>query len=143
MQARCDAGKKTVSAPPAENSSQREVGRGGIQDEIEDWLKTQSHRAWWDCKRSDRKTTSRTGVPDFVGVFSGWAFGMEVKRPGKKPTTDQLGELAWMRKAGARTAVVYSKQDAVDFLLGLSGENAVAANPLNSDHREPCQPIRD
>lgn len=91
-----------------------------IQEEIEGWLRTQVHRAWWDRKRMDKPTTSRKGVPDFIGTFAGVAFGLEVKRPGEKPTTDQLGELAWMRKAGAQTAVVFSKDEAVEFFLSLA-----------------------
>lgn len=91
-----------------------------IQEQIEAWLRTQVHRAWWDRKRMDKPTTSRKGVPDFIGTFAGVAFGLEVKRPGEKPTTDQLGELAWMRKAGAQTAVVFSKDEAVEFFLSLA-----------------------
>lgn len=90
-----------------------------IQESIEQWLKTQSHRCWWDRKRMDVPTTSREGIPDFIGSFVGIPFGMEVKRPGEKPSVDQLGELAWMRKAGAQTAVVFSCEEAKDFLLGL------------------------
>ena len=91
-----------------------------IQEEIEQWLRTQVHRAWWDRKRMDVATTSRKGVPDFIGSFAGVPFGLEVKRPGEKPTTDQLGELAWMRKAGAATAVVFSRDEAVAFFLSLT-----------------------
>lgn len=97
----------------------KETGKGGIQEKIEDYLKSQSHRAWWDVKRTDKRTTSRVGIPDFVGVFDGVAFGLEVKRPGNKPTIDQLGELAWMSKAGAKTAIVYSLEEAVEFFKGL------------------------
>lgn len=97
-------------------SAQLEVGTGGIQDDIEQWLKTQSHRAWWSRSRTDKATTNRIGTPDFVGVFAGKAFALEVKRPGKKPTTEQLGELAWFRKAGGIAAVVYSKDQAEAFL---------------------------
>jgi hypothetical protein len=96
-----------------------------IQEEIESYLRSICHIAWWDRKRMDMATTSRKGVPDFVGCIMvsdmiskrtyGVPFGLEVKRSGEKPTTDQLGELAWMRKAGARTAVVFSKEEAVEF----------------------------
>jgi hypothetical protein len=123
MQARIDASRKTICENlEAPKSSQREVGKGGIQDEIEAWLKTQAHRCWWTVSRTDKATTNRVGTPDFVGVFCGVAFGIEAKRPGKKPTVDQLGELMWMRKAGARTAVVYSKDEAVEFLTSLLPE---------------------
>lgn len=124
MQAKLNRSRSNLceNLSTAKASSQKEVGAGGIQEQIENWLKTQSHRAWWDCKRSDLKTTSRIGVPDFVGVFAGVSFGMEVKRPGRKPTPEQLGELAWMAKAGAKTKVVYSVDEAIYFLLGLVKE---------------------
>jgi len=88
-----------------------------IQQEIEDWLMTQVHQCWWDRKRMDRPTTSRVGVPDFVGSWRGRAFGLEVKKPGGKPSTEQQGELAWMRKAGAVVGVVFSKEEAVEFFM--------------------------
>lgn len=98
---------------------QMEVGSGGIQDEIEQWLKSQSHQAWWTRSRTDKATTNRIGTPDFVIFFKSVCVGIEVKRPGKKPTTEQLGELAWMRKAGAKTLVAYSVDDVKKFLLEL------------------------
>ncbi len=103
----------------------RPILEAEIQQQIDDFLKTQSHRCWWDRKRMDQKTSSRIGVPDFVGTITaapgsiGIPFGIEVKRPGQKPTPEQLGELAWMQKAGAKTAVVFSCDEAKDFLLGL------------------------
>lgn len=103
----------------------RPILEAEIQDQIEAWLKTQSHRCWWDRKRMDKATTSRSGVPDFVGTITastgliGVPFGIEVKRPGQKPSVEQIGELAWMQKAGAKTAVVFSCDEVKDFLLGL------------------------
>jgi len=139
MQARCDGARKNIVRNLGD-PAQKETGKRGIQSDIEEWLKTQSHRAWWDVKRTDQRTTSRIGVPDFIGVFAGVPFGLEVKAHGKKPTTEQLGELAWMRKAGAKTKVVYSKDEAVEFFLGLVKENAAvgipqttAAHPSNEE----------
>lgn len=129
MQERCDRGMKKPQPHQApqmvskENPPGREVGKGGTQDQIEEWLMTQSHRAWWDRKRTDKATTSRKGVPDFVGVISGISFGVEVKRPGEKATIDQLGELAWLRKAGAKTAIVFSKDEAVEFFNNITNEH--------------------
>lgn len=113
------AAKRTEVAQQTRAEAKRgqmEVGSGGIQDEIEQWLKSQSHRAWWSRSRTDKATTNRIGTPDFVGVFAGKPFALEVKRPGKKPTTEQLGELAWFKKAGGIAAVVYSKDQAEAFL---------------------------
>ena len=97
----------------------RPILEAEIQEGVEQWLKTQSHHCWWDRKRMDKPTSSRLGVPDFIGAFAGIPFGMEIKRPGQKPSAEQLAELAWMRKAGAQTAVVFSVEEAKDFLLGL------------------------
>ncbi len=118
MQARLQKNLKRPTVEP--DKTVREIGKGGIQDQIEEYLKSHVPKAWWDRKRTDRATTSRLGVPDFQGVFHGIAFAIEVKRPGEKPTTEQLGELKWLELAGARTAVVYSKQEAVDFFDKLS-----------------------
>jgi hypothetical protein len=154
MQDRCNRGMKKLQPQTSDHittrSDQKEVGRDGIQEQIESWLMTQSHRAWWDCKRTDRATTSRKGVPDFVGVFAGVAFGIEVKKPGGKPTIDQLGELTWMRKAGAKTAVVYSKEDAVNFFNSIINEKSNStiegpgvATPAETRHPDRVSPEAD
>lgn len=114
MQMRLNRGKQAVASDEAPK-----IPENKIQEAIEDYLKTQSHHCWWDRKRMDVPTTSRKGIPDFVGVFRGIAFGLEVKRPGKKATTEQLGELLWMAKAGAKTAVVFSLEEAITFFRGL------------------------
>ena len=82
-------------------------------------MKLQIPHIWWDRKRTDKATTSRIGVPDIVGVYKCRSFALEVKRPGQKPTMEQLGELKWLELAGAKTAVVFSKDEAVKFLEGL------------------------
>ena len=89
-----------------------------IQDEIEDWLRSQSHRCWWSRSRMDKPTTGRVGVPDFLICFEGWFVAVEVKRPGNKPTTEQRGELAWIRKAGGIECVATSLGE-VQALIGL------------------------
>lgn len=118
IQARLDASKKKPKSEFAPDAGP-EVGSGGIQDQIEQFLKSHMPHCWWDCKRYDVRTTSRPGVPDFVGVFYGVAFAIEVKRKGKKPTPEQLGELMWFELAGGRKIVAYSKDEAVAFLEGL------------------------
>lgn len=118
MQARLSKSKPQTSAG-VQKQTVREVGKGGIQDQIETWLKTQVPNCWWDRKRTDKKTTSRVGTPDFCGVYRGVAFALEIKRPGEKPTTEQLGELKWLELAGAKTKIVFSKDEAVEFLTAL------------------------
>ena len=107
-------------APVPQNADTiKEVGNGGIQDKIEEWMKTQIPNIWYDIKRSDLPTTSRKGVPDITGVFHGVPFSIEVKRKGSKPTQEQLGELRWLELAGAKTIIAYSVEEAVEFLKGL------------------------
>lgn len=115
MQARL---QRKAPAQPEERpkSKQRE---DAIQEDIEDYMKTLTPRLWWDRKRMDKPTTSRCGVPDFIGCFHGVPFAMEVKRPGEKPTMQQSGELMWLGKAGAATAVVHSRDEAIQFLMSL------------------------
>lgn len=111
--------QKNLKSDKPASSLQKEVGAGGIQSEIEAYLKSLGFDIWYDLKRSDKKTTSRVGTPDLVGVYRGKAFAMEVKRPGGKPTAEQLGELMWLERAGAKTAVVYSVTEAINFLKSL------------------------
>ena len=92
----------------APTQSRDERMESEIQDEIETWLRIQSHRCWWHRSRMDKPTTARVGVPDFLICFEGWFIGIEVKRPGKKPTIEQRGELAWIRKAGGIECVATS-----------------------------------
>jgi len=117
LQGRIDAGRlKGKPQPPA---THKEVGKGGIQSQIEEWMKSKFPSLWYDVKRSDKATTSRIGVPDYVGFYHGVGFAMEVKAKGNKPTAEQLGELMWADRAGAKTRVVYSKDEAVEFLESL------------------------
>ena len=107
-------------APAPQNADTiKEVGKGGIQDKIEEWMKTQIPNIWYDIKRTDIPTSSRCGIPDVVGVYRGKSFAIEVKRKGGKVTQGQLGELRWLELAGAKTIIAYSVEEAVEFLKKL------------------------
>lgn len=123
MQARLLSGKRRASVNADPN--QREVGSGGIQSEVEQYLKSHFPNAWYDLKRSDVRTTSRLGVPDVCGVFYGIPFGLELKSKGGKPSPEQLGELAWMEKSGARTKIAWSVAEAVEFFEQLKQEKKI------------------
>lgn len=99
---------ETSKMLPSKPESLSDIAESKIQQEIEDWLKTQSHRIWWSRSRMDKPTTGRVGVPDFLMCFAGLFLAVEVKRPGKKPTLEQSGELAWIRKAGGIECVATS-----------------------------------
>ena len=89
-----------------------------IQEDIESFLKSKMPRCWWTRSRMDRPTTNRVGVPDFLVCYNSRFIGIEVKRPGKKPTTEQRGELAWIHSAGGIDAVVTSRAE-VESLFAL------------------------
>lgn len=116
MQERVTPKAGVMFASTATPSGQKEIGKGGIQDEIEDWLKSLGVRAAWDRQRTDKPTTSAVGRPDFLGVVNGHAFAIEVKQPGKKLTPAQQAELHRWHCAGAITAVVHSLAEAKDVL---------------------------
>lgn len=43
---------------------------------------------------------------DYIGWINGWAFSIETKRPGKKPTDRQSATIAQMQAAGAAVFVI-------------------------------------
>jgi len=91
--------------------AQREIGHGGIQDEIDEWLKTFGNRAAWIRQRTDKPTTTTEGTPDFIGCINGKVFAVEVKQPDKKPTAAQQAQLCRWKSAGAITAIVHSLEE--------------------------------
>jgi hypothetical protein len=123
MQSRLQRALAKSTQSNAPKTEQLEIGKGGIQDQIQKYLDSHFPYAWYDRKRTDVPTTSRRGVVDIVGVFYGRAFGVEVKRPGMKPRPEQLGELIWMEKAGASIAVLHSLDEAVEFFSKLKQES--------------------
>ena len=84
----------------------------------------------------DKPTTGRVGVPDFLICFSGLFLAVEVKRPGKKPTLDQCGELAWIRKAGGIECVATSLSEvqALIELLTYRVESEKQRNEIVAKH---------
>ena len=56
------------------------------------------------------------GIPDILGCYKGRFIAIEVKIPGKTPTSIQRVTLAALRRAGAVTAVVYALEDVKEVL---------------------------
>ena len=103
-------------APEVKFSSGPQKSEAEIQDEIEAFLKSLGRECYYVRARMDRPTTTACGTPDFLGWINGKPFALECKRPGQKPTPAQVGALTWVELAGAKTAVVDSKQEAIDAL---------------------------
>ena len=103
---------------PAESRTAK-TREADIQETIETHLKSFGRDCYYFHARMDKPTTGRVGTPDFIGWLRGKPFMMEVKRPGGKQTREQAGELMRGQLAGAESAVVYSLDDAVEFLKTL------------------------
>ncbi len=100
--------------PSLQDSEQREVGKGGVQDEIDQWLKSLGNRCFYIRSRTDKPSTSQVGNADFNGWLrlEGWdepmPFSVEIKRKGQKPTLAQLSRLKQAECAGAITGIAHS-----------------------------------
>jgi Holliday junction resolvase len=56
------------------------------------------------------------GDPDLLAVRDGYAYGLEVKRPGERPTKIQRHRLGELEAAGAIVGVVTSLEEALDLV---------------------------
>ena len=113
MQARlAKAGKIKIYTLTETKAGQKEIGKGGIQDEIEGWFKRLGACIAWARSRTDKPTTTELGNPDFTGSFYGKAFAFECKRKGQKPSPKQRDRLYMWKVSGAITAVVHSLAEA-------------------------------
>jgi hypothetical protein len=62
------------------------------------------------------------GLPDIIGCYGGWFFGLEVKLPGKEHTLTprQSHALKAIREAGGKAKMVTSVSEAMDFVFDTS-----------------------
>lgn len=60
--------------------------------------------------------TSIKGVSDILGIYKGRLLAIEVKRPGEKPTVDQL---AFMESVKAAGGIAFVARDLGDVIHGL------------------------
>jgi len=72
------------------------------------------------------------GEPDITGCFRGHHLEIEVKRPGAKLTARQLVALDRWSAAGAATAVVYSRDDAREFMEGFFSKRRIHGKEENA-----------
>jgi len=62
---------------------------------------------------------SQRGISDLLGCYQGRFLALEVKRPGNKPSDDQIRFIENVKASGGIAGVVYSIDDVVE-LLGLN-----------------------
>lgn len=96
-----------------------------IQNAIADWL---GYKGWfvWRNNSGVIRTISGSyvhmgmaGLPDLFALKNGTLLGVEVKRPGKKPTDIQEQMLAALRLNGALAIVATSTEDVDAYLKSL------------------------
>ncbi len=95
-----------------------------IQRAIQDWLTYLGWFVWRNNSGIIRTQTNSfvklglAGLPDLFALKNGVLLGVEVKRPGKKPTELQDQMLETLRAHGAKTLIATSVDDIDKFLKG-------------------------
>lgn len=84
-----------------------------IENEIKQYIKEHGGLAY---KIHGGDLYQETGIPDLLVCWEGLFFGIEVKRPGEKPSAIQLAQGARIKRAGGHFIVAYSLQDVKDYL---------------------------
>jgi len=84
-----------------------------IQSTVEGYLKTVP-RLWFI--KVHGTAFSRSGVPDFVGVYRGIPFFVELKKPGGEPEPRQKLEMRRLLFCGARGIVATSAAEVRHFI---------------------------
>ena len=114
MQARLSRAAESFGAPLKAASGPE----SDIQSDILKALDELGHDCWYVWHRMDKRTTCKRGTPDIVGAYKGRPFAIEVKRPGKKVTPEQAGELMLAKLAGVATGVATSVEEAMRIVCG-------------------------
>ena len=64
----------------------------------------------------------RVGIPDIVACINGKFTGIEVKRPGGKPSSLQIANIEHIRNNGGSAEIVYSFEEAKKFIDSVLGK---------------------
>lgn len=100
----------------------REKLESEIQRDIIKYLKKLP--GLWLFKVCGGSTMQKAGVPDIIGCYQGQFFAIEVKRPGKRPTTLQKHVLDTLIRCGALVGVAVCVEDA-QRILGVLEDEAI------------------
>ena len=63
------------------------------------------------------------GIPDVMLFYRGVMFALEFKRPGEKPSSGQRDVMKKLHELGVKVAVVYSCEEAKNFLMDNTQES--------------------
>ena len=64
----------------------------------------------------------KVGIPDIVACINGKFTGIEVKRPGGKPSPLQIANIEQIRNNGGSAEIVYSFEEAKQFIDSVLGK---------------------
>ncbi len=127
-----------------------------IKGEIMQWLALQKIFAWVNtstgiydptrgCFRKLNGRGQRKGTSDVLGIYKGRPLAIEIKRPGGKPTDDQVRFIEDFKTHGGIAFVATSIEDVIKHLQGVDGEftqeNLARAYALG-EIREKSRPAR-
>lgn len=105
-----DAGRTTEEI----NKSNDKKLEKEIHDEIIQWLNL--HRIPYSHSRTDKRTTSNLGEPDFRVYHRNQVVFIEVKRGGNTPSKDQISYFEKLHQAGCTVLLCDNSKDAIDYM---------------------------
>lgn len=104
---------RRVDSEPAE----RETGKGGLQEMISHWCRSQWPRVKFIQARSDEKSTIAVGAHDFtIYLPDGVVLSIECKAKGNKISPDQAAWIKELEMLGHKVHVVWSFQEFLDLV---------------------------
>lgn len=77
-----------------------------------------NYAGWWVVTHGGQFQAG--GLPDIIGCYKGYFYGLEVKLPGKEHTLTerQAHRLEQIRRAGGKALMVTSVDQAMEFVFG-------------------------
>lgn len=109
-----------------ESFKTRSPGRTVREKSIENYLSRKVRQAGGLCWKF--ASPGRSGVPDRLVLFKGFAVFVELKRPGQKPRELQQIRMNELRDVGAWVEVISNKDEADTFLAKLNALNGSKVN---------------
>ena len=117
MQARCDGARKNIVRNLGDPAN-REVGKGGLHEQIINHCNAQWPRWKFIHARTDRRSTIAVGCQDFTIFMPGGVLCVECKKVGGKLSAEQL---AWEMEMMGLGHVVYVVETLEQFLRLVKG----------------------
>jgi len=123
MQARCDGARKNIVRNLGDPAN-REVGKGGLHEQIINHCNAQWPRWKFIHSRTDRRSTVEVGSQDFtIFMPGGKLLCVECKAKDKKLTSEQMAWWKEMDMLEHRVHLVYSLDEFIELANLCSNSN--------------------